>query len=184
MLRRSLIAALTLAAIVLTGCTDTTRIPPADPTPTDAPLFSSDEEALAAATEVYEEYLAAATEASESGGESVARLSRTSTNAFFEREIASLQEFQSDGSTVSGEPSLRSMTLQQRYVAEEFSEVVVTYVCLDVSEVRILDPNGDDVTSPDRSAFTSLEVEFVAQPDSPTLLINRSEAWRGESQCQ
>jgi len=58
MLRRPTVIALVFALVAgLTACTETARIPDAEPSPTATPLFASDEEALAAAVAAYEEFL-------------------------------------------------------------------------------------------------------------------------------
>jgi len=70
----------------------------------------------------------------------------------------------------------------QQYLEMGGVAEIVTYVCIDVSQVRVMDEAGTDVTPPDRQPVVPLEVEFVGD-SSDSLLISRSEVWSGSSFC-
>lgn len=181
MLRRSLIAALSLAAIVLTGCTDTTRIPPADPTPTDAPLFSSDEEALAAATEVYEEYWNISSEILQVGGEEPERLQPLVSDSLFERELQGFRDFESQQWRLVGQPVVQSTKLQQLLVVNAESAEVYFYACVSSQGTDVVDTEGESVIQDGREQLSTFEAATLFQDGAWT--VTASDLWQGESVC-
>lgn len=181
MLRRSLIAALSLAAIVLTGCTDTTRIPPADPTPTDAPLFSSDEEALAAATEVYEEFLFLAASVLQDGGDNPERLRPLVSDEVWETEQAGFSQAQDQGLRLVGQNELLGGELQQVFTTESGTEVV-SYFCVSNADTDVIASDGSSISDPDRR--TELTFEVVTLHTAESGLIVRNDPWEGGSICE
>lgn len=62
--------------VALVGCSGTPEIPDADPAPSAPPLFATEEEALEAATAVYEEYLAVSNQVLADGGSDPDRVAR------------------------------------------------------------------------------------------------------------
>jgi len=98
--------------------------------------------------------------------------------AQIEKEYA---EFALTGGRTSGFTSFDSMTLQQRN-SDDGVEVIVTYACLDVSGVRVLDASGIDVTPQGRSTRLPLEITFEAS-DSTALIVAGSDVWDGADYC-
>ena len=83
-----------LLAVLLSGCASTTEPQPTlTPTATDAaPLFASDEEALAAATEAYAAYQAVSTEIAKLSGEEGQPSASEVKAAFGEIEYRTVRE--------------------------------------------------------------------------------------------
>lgn len=180
MLRRSLIAALSLAAIVLTGCTDAPRIPPADPTPTDAPLFSSDEEALAAATEVYEEFLSVAASILQDGGSDPERLEPLVSDEVWEIERAGFAQAQQQGLRLVGQNKVIASELQQVFSTETGTEVVA-YFCVSNADTDVIASDGSSVSDPDRRTELTFEVVILHSPGAQQVV--RNEPWEGGTIC-
>jgi len=184
--RRLALAALPLVLIValLSACTESTRIPPAEPPSATQPLFASDEEALEAATAAYEEYLAASNLVTSSPDLDIDPIEALVTSEYLANELMTLEVFSSGGLRTKGESRLRSSALQQFFEEETGAPIVVIYVCLDVSGVLVLDSTGVDVTPPDRAETALLEVELRVEPAiSESLLIHRSEPWKEATLC-
>src|SRR5690606_919779 len=77
---------LLLITLVLAGCTQPDPMPTPPPTPSAAPVFASDEEALAAAEEAYGKYLETVDAILADGGSNAERLKPLVTSALFEHE--------------------------------------------------------------------------------------------------
>ncbi|HRP99563.1 MAG TPA: hypothetical protein PK781_03780, partial [Terrimesophilobacter sp.] len=147
--------------------------------------FASDEEALAAAVEVYEEYLAAIQQRSNSGVEDLSVLSEFVTEEQLARERAAVQDSLRNGTITKGEVTFERVAVQQRWVRDRGVESLITYLCLDVSNVVVLNSEGVDVTPLDRPNRVALEVEFLISGASPVeIKIARSEVWPDQSYCE
>lgn len=163
--------ALTLAVLVtLTACVPAPNQSRQEGTvaPTDAPLFASDAEALAAAEEVYREYLRVSSEIDTSAG--IDDLAPLVSASWLSNERKSREDFESRGVHTEGQADVRWVKLQNR----EADEVSV-YVCLDLASTRLVDVDGIDVTPADRGSEGLLLVRFRA-PDGG-LLVDWSELW-------
>lgn len=181
--RRALaVVPLVVLVAALTACTESASIPPPEPTAATQPLFATDKEALEAATAAYEEYLAVSYRIASQPPFSLESLKPLTTDEYFAREAEFFESLESASWQVVGSPLVTSATLQQWYLDPDLGAVVAVYLCLDVSGARVLDTEGADVTPPERPNQTGLEVEFVEGPMG-ALLLNRSEAWSGDSVC-
>ena len=136
--------------------------------PTDAPLFASDAEALAAAEEVYREYLRVSSEIDTSAG--VDDLAPFVTATWLSNERKSRDDFESRGVHTEGQAGVRWVELQSRE-----ADAVSVYVCLDLATTRLVDVDGVDVTPNDRGSEGLLLVRLKA-PDQH-LLVDWSELW-------
>lgn len=152
-------------------------------TPISAPVFASEEEALAAAVAAYEAYLAVSDLIGNEGGKNPERLAGVVSGALLASETDAYVEFAATGNRLTGHSAYKSFTLQR--VHESAGEVeVVAYVCADVSGSRLLNSENEDVTPPSRSDFLPLEVFFTNESrGSSTLLMGGSEPWPSQDIC-
>lgn len=147
---------------------------------TDEPIFASDEEALAAAVEAYEAYSEMSALISAEGGKDPDRI-----RPYVSKEIAPgyITEFESIAEAEirsSGEARIFGAKL-----AEHSPSAVSAYLCRDYSDVRILDSEGNDITSPDRPTLSATLAWFEpADENSKTLILTGSEEWDDNSFCQ
>ncbi|EZP29492.1 hypothetical protein [Microbacterium oleivorans] len=169
--RRSavLVATVTLA-VALSACT-----PAAAPTPTPSPTgFASKEEAFAAAEATYRAYVDALNKVD------------LSDPATFEPVYALL-----DGSALNGSKkeltNLHAELLEKRGVtkvkkinrvnADPETSTVTVNVCLDVTDVDIVDASGSSVVPEGRNDRQLLAIELTKNPSAPRqLVISQSEA--------
>lgn len=177
--RLTLAVAPLLLALALAGCTESTRLPPPEPPAAGEPLFASDEEALAAATAAYEEYLAAVDSALADPGSEVEYLVPAGGQALVEFE-ESLREFLVEGYSLQGVRSIGHAALQQSFQSDDVASVIA-YICEDISDVVLLDRQGNSLTTPDRPNYTVLEVQ-VDFRDSNSLVVSR-EFWENADSC-
>ena len=181
--------ALTLVAslicVALTGC-----VPPvsgATPRPlasssAAAPIFATDEEALAAATKAYADYLTMSDRVAQEGGVGVDRLAPFVTNSYLKKQKASFSKLGSDNHRIVGHTKFREARLQ-RFQVSGMSTQIEIYVCVDVSDVRVLDNSRTDVTPSDRPNEYPIVIGLTRSTGSHALLLNSSDLWEGANFC-
>ena len=181
LLAAGLAATLTLT---ISGCFgDTPSYNPAAE-PTTAPLFASDEEALAAAEEAYRDYYAVSDQILNEGGIEPERLLEVATQEVFEFESESFATFRDSGYRSTGETKLDSLALQSYDAnAKEPESIVVIYACVDVSNVDVLNAEGDSVVNQNGSARLPFEA-FFTSPNGQNLILSAKELWTGGDFCE
>jgi hypothetical protein len=173
---RMLSVALALA-LLLSGCSPngTPAIPV--PEPTSAPVFASDEDALAAAKVALAAYIAVSDAISQDGGANPERIAEVVTPEWLPTELNSWRAFQRRGEKLVGSTSIKKVKLEQTSDAG----TVVVYACIDFTASTMIDKTGIDVgrKGPDDG---TLEITFEIAK-SVDLLLADSELWSGESIC-
>jgi hypothetical protein len=177
---RALVLTLALA-VLLAGCHPPT-LTKVRGWPGATPVFASEEEALAAAEEAYGEYLATSDAITADGGVNPERIEGLVTPERRVEELSSFTDFSAEGLRTTGSTSFDSVELKHYY--EEAKRVVVEiYLCVDVTNVRIIDSTGVDVTPADRVSRLPLQVGFSSGSRSALLLLSRNEVLVGENYC-
>lgn len=182
MSRRRALTVLPLVLLVaaLAACTESPRIPPPEPTSATQPLFATDEEALEAATEAYEEYLAVLDGLLQSPRVIDGDFDTVAAGEALELAEESVQQFLDDALSISGPRRLGSINLQQVIPADNSTEVLI-YVCEDVSGVLLLDENGASLTTPDRPNYAVFEVAVSFDLERGRVIDRQF--WSNESSC-
>ncbi|HEY9308598.1 MAG TPA: hypothetical protein VIP82_12435 [Microbacterium sp.] len=138
--------------LALSGCTT-----PESPEPTPTPGFSSEEEAFAAAEATYRAYVDALNQW-HAGSTSSPRPTEFLTGNALESELDTQNMLGAQGRSIVGTASVA------RFAGTNASDdlaKVTAVVCLDVTESRVLNGEGVDVTPSDRPNVLALEVDFV-----------------------
>ena len=161
------ISALVVTVGVLSGCT-----PEPDPTPTPTAAFASEEEAFAAAEEVYRAYNDAGN--ARLRGEQSPDPQDFLIGTVLEDDIDGLELLRASGLQLVGEISVPRFTGQTAEL-EASGARVVAIVCLDVSGTRVVNVDGADVTPAERPAKLSQEVTMV-YADGSYLITEQAEA--------
>ena len=177
------VAGVAIGALLLSGCLpqQPTATPP--PEATAAPIFASDEEALAAATAAYAAYLAMSDQIAAEGGANPERLKPFVTADQLASASISFSVYQEKGLRAQGISTFDAVSVVQVDQAPNFANVDI-YLCLDVSKVRAIDKTGSVVTSDDRPDRLPLEIGFeVDDSVPPELKLARSEPWSGFNFC-
>jgi hypothetical protein len=179
--RRMTVVACT-CLIAVAGCASTPAPQPTTNPPTAAPIFESDEEALAAATEAYANYLRVHDLYWAEGG-SPEQFLDLSTGSAHAQDVESIEAWRESGWRGVGVTSFDSMSLQGTRT-EDGLQSIDTYVCLDVSESDVVDGAGMSVAKPDRPLRLPMQVGFVVEAHGSTdLKVARSEVWQGKNFC-
>jgi hypothetical protein len=145
-------------------------------------LFSSDEEALAAAEAAYANYLRVSDQIARDGGANPERLKGLVSEDLFLNSSDFAQQIREKGLLTIGQSEFKNFHLQKRLLTSE-SEEITTYLCLNVGDVRILDLAGGDVTPADRQDVLPMVISFSATKSSPNLIIESSDVWAGTNFC-
>lgn len=162
----------------LAGC-DAGSTAPSSPPPTpspQAPIFASDEEALAAAEAAYAAYAAVDAAILADGGKGSDRIKDHVSATYEPTVLKAYAQIAEGGLVVRGEGSVERARL-----IEANREVVQIYACLDVGGTVVLNAEGVDVTPPERPLRTPVRLRFV--PDGDRLLLDGSEKWDGDDFC-
>jgi len=170
-------------ALLLAGCAGDDPIVLPGPDPTTAPVFATDEDALAAAEVAYGEYLRVIDQILADGGKDGDRLLEVATPEVVEFEQTGFDRMLDSGRRSDGQTKFDSMKLQQFDTAvQDGKSIVVVYVCQDLSEVDVLDATGKSVVDPDRKSRIPFEVTFNQGSDRASI-VAASDGWTGEDFC-
>jgi hypothetical protein len=172
------------AALGLTGCVPS----PPDPTPNASaaakPVFESDAAALDAATKAYAAYLAMSDTISQEGGANPERIAPLVTPEWLDHEVSSAEALAKAGTHQAGAISFDSPRLQSREPGPDGTQNVAIYVCLDLTEARILTQENQDKTAPGVNARFAFVVTFnVSQGNGRQMLLEKSSPWDGNDFC-
>ena len=169
-----------LLVLALVGCAPTTVLPPASAPSEEAPLFASDEEALAAATEAYEEFLAVSSQILQDGGAEPERARPFLSDAVFAEELAGYEQFSQSGFRLIGQSRITNSVLQQ-WSQYEMNAEIIAYFCVSLQGTDVLDGSGESVVTADRPEQSVFEIVLTGSRGD--LVIERKQAWSGESAC-
>lgn len=180
MLRHPLTTVAALLALALVGCATPAVIPPAGPPSDEQPLFASDEEALSAATEAYEEFLAVSSQILQEGGEQPERITPYLSGQVLDDELEGYADFMESGYRLIGQSEITNAILQQ-WISDGNNAEVIAYFCVSLAGTDVLDSEGSSVVNEDRPSESTFEVVFTGQPDD--LDIARKQVWSDGSVC-
>jgi len=140
-----------------------------------APRFASDEEALAAAEEAYAAYIAMVDTIMGDGGKDPERLMPLASQELYEREAEGFANVAAKGIHATGKRTF-VMSLQRFSDSE-----IVAYVCDDISQVDLIDSEGNSTVLPGRLSTYEFEVT-VALADRHSVVQSKT-LWKGDSTC-
>ena len=192
---RTILPALVMLAVGLTlaasGCAATPEpVPPApapapSPTASVAPVFASNEEALAAATEAYAAYQEMFTLIAGDGGARPERIKSVTSGDYEAFLLREFEDARTAGIRTLGNTTFDGARIQR--VDERAADgvgVVVIYLCSDVSQVDLVDANNVSQIDADRIPRTAVEVGFDWEPGLDGVLTVASRTvWRGGGVC-
>jgi hypothetical protein len=178
----------TAAALTLTGCVPTPAEPAVTPSASassSAPVvFASDEEALATARSTYERFVSTIDTVVAENGQRPERIDEFAVPTLAEEEKQGVQEFLENGFKISGRSLVTNAILQSRTENAGGTNVVTLYVCVDISDVEVMDRSGNSAVESTRPDQNSFEVTFDSGDDQPVgLLVSSTSVWNGGSVC-
>jgi hypothetical protein len=180
------LAALLFASATLVSLAACAPGEPAAPTPSptatasDAPIFASDEEALAAAVAAYEAYLDSEQRITGSDEVDVQTIREVVSEDYASELIAEYESIRSSTLRLDGRGRIDSTRLVE-YGSDDTSTWISMYACSDVGEVRVIDASGTDVT-PQRDERVPVVID-LEQMHGEALLVAGSSKWSGDDFC-
>lgn len=170
-------AATLLAVLLLAGCVPNEPVITPPPEPHSTPIFASDDDALAAATEAYAKYVKVADEVFHDGGRDTQPLQSVMTGAFLESTLQGFRVAADKGLHSVGQTTFDQVQLQQFDQSSFGPAAVIAYVCEDISGIDVLDASGKSVVSKDRLDRVRFEVTFDYVTTAQTLVISQRLPW-------
>lgn len=147
-----------------------------EPAPVEStPLFANEQEAFAAAEQTYRDYVDALN--AEADGDSTIDPTTYLVGEALETELDSRRELEANGQQIDGHLTVDRF----RAVSQSESDRVEADVCLDISETRILDTNGTDLTPTTRPDRVGVRVRLV--PMDEDLRIEQITGSESEEPC-
>lgn len=163
--------ALVMAAVTLSACAPT---PTPSPTPTAA--FASEEEAFAAAEEVYRAYIAASNDVDYSDPSTFEELHSFTTGAYQAEEREGLSQMHAEGYSRVGDIDI----VWFHGTRFDSQSTVVARTCNDVSDTGVLDEDGESIVADDRPTHYAIDLTFTVHDQR--LLLTTSQAVE-DSEC-
>ncbi|MBH0053912.1 hypothetical protein I6E74_06985 [Salinibacterium sp. SWN139] len=160
----------------LSGCV-TDELAPPQPTATFVAPYASDEEALAAAEEAYEEYLRVSDTILNEGGVSAERILEVTSGEFADISVEGFEAIAAEGRRSVGNAKFDSMSLQRYSVSGGNKEIISVYLCHDVTDVDLLDSAGTSLVPPDRRDRVRFEASFDFDVERQHLVISHRAVW-------
>lgn len=162
-----LAATVALVALTATGCA------PPTPTPTPTPLFASEAEAFAAAEETYRGYVDALNKVDLADPSTFDDVLGWLVGETAASERKTLVDMQARNLTKRG---MTAFTMWEATSADILSGEVQSHLCLDVSQVDLLDAQGTSVVPSNRPNLQPVDVTFRTAPTTTGLAIASSKA--------
>lgn len=173
-----------MLAAVLSGCAAAPVPVPTKTADAAAPIFATDEEALAAAEKAYAAYLAMSDEILVNGGERPERLKPFVSPTLFAQEADGFERAREEGLRYVGTTAFSRFELQTHNPNPgPDSAVVSAYVCVSYADVDVVDASGLSRTAPNRPAELGFVVGFIAGPTEGELVLATKESWLGSGVC-
>jgi len=184
--RRLLVGTLVLVPFLMVGCAAAS-----DPQLTDspvqtapAPVFASNEEALAAATQAYGAYLAMSDQITGEGGARGERIAPFVTASYLPELLDGFDSFASQNRFSKGASGFDTISLARYADDSRGSASILLYLCADITAIHVYDASGVDQTNSDRPNRIPEQLEFVSDgANSRNLLLKAEDTWGGKNFC-
>ncbi|TQL47771.1 hypothetical protein FB562_0841 [Homoserinimonas aerilata] len=179
-LRRTAVIAAITCTLALTACT--TPAPTPKPSPTSsAPVFASDEEALAAAEQTMADYWVVMNTIFQEGGANPERIELHAEGRWLEKSISSANLLSKAGERQEGAITADSMELQQVF-GRGLNTTVITYACNDFSAREVIDSDGRQVDLSGVRPRKGYQLTFSVDSLDPIVLkLTDTEYWEKKS---
>lgn len=180
--------ALLIAALLagsLSGCFQSSPVVLPEPEPSVAPIFASEEEALAAAEEAYGRYLAVLDEIFADGGKEPERLLDVATEAALDSVMPSFLSYESKGKRSIGYTAFDTASIQSMdTTGQAEGDVVIMCACEDYSALDVVDSDGNSTVAVERVTRWPVTVSFDhVRATADTLIVSLVEPWTGADFC-
>jgi hypothetical protein len=171
-------------ALMLTGCVPTTTPPGPTPKPSGTPVFANEAEALAAATKAYAAYVKVSDEITADGGANPERIAPYVTAAQLKRDAEVFAKYSSKSITSVGATRSDRVRIQRYEDTGELAFELSVYLCLDLSGIRLINLQSEDITPAGLDRPSPMQVTFAfTDSQRNVIVVERSESWPGKDFC-
>ncbi len=177
-------AAALAVAFVLVGCVPTTTPASPAPRPSATPVFATEAEALAAATEAYAAYQKTLDDAFSSYENTL--LSKVASGAALSKAKDSVANYQKVRKRQTGRASIDTVSFvdtPSALLGDHKSLFAQAYLCLDLSQVDVLDGDDRSVVPAGAERRFPIIASLVWDRSLKKLLVDEDESWSGENFC-
>ena len=164
-------------AVALAACSAQAPVTPTTEAAVEQPLFSTDEEALAAAQAAYAHYLEVSDQIARDGGANHEKLKGLVSVEQLQVESQNSKEYVSSGFHGEGHTNFDTF-----HIADADQRHFSAYLCVDVTNFKLVNAEGTEVTPITRVNRWPLLVNFSFD-SSGKALISGSETWTGTNFC-
>ncbi|MGG7510668.1 hypothetical protein [Plantibacter sp. YIM 135249] len=175
---------LVVVLVGLGGC----HAPPTSPRalPSTSSVLTSEDEALAAATDTYERFLSLSNQILNDGGTNPERIDAIAAPAISDVERAGYADIAVTGHRYLGQAKLSSAALQSwSRVPDRLGVVAVIHACVDLSETDVVDSTGSSIVAPERAPLSAWEIGISPNTkDDPPFLIAVKNRIESSSRCE
>ena len=179
--RISAVVLATVTALALGGCVPSELDPTSSPEPTATPVFASEEEALAAATDAYAAYQAALDQAFADWN--VGPLGEVAADEALETSVSAVDKYESSGRRQVGTSTVDTTSLVNGDAAlDPATNSTQMYACLDVGKVDVVDSSGISVVPVGRPLRYPILVSLTWSSNG-RFVISDEEQWQGKNFC-
>ena len=168
--------------LLVGGCVGPAELVPTPTATAAAPVFASDEEALAAAEEAYSAYLAMSDLIAQEGGRDPERIAPFVTEEQLEVELEGFQALGAAGVRLEGSAKVGGLDLQIAEVVGT-TQKVAAYVCIDYSQTSYVRGDGSMVDSLREFESVLVFSTFESSERSSPLIVSSVEPWTQTEPC-
>jgi hypothetical protein len=179
--RPTTVAFIGVVTILLTGCAPTPVVITPKPSPSSSPVFASDEDALAAATEAYKKYTQAVDLALST--HDIAALADAASDEAMAQVRDRVAEYEASGEHQQGMTTVGSTSLATTGTVLDPGDSMQMYACIDLSDVDIRDSEGVSEVQSDRPTLVPMIIELAWQESTNSLVVTSEELWGGHGVC-
>ncbi len=177
-------AALAALLLVLCGCAPSGPRPSSTPGPSPTPIFATEADALAAATDAYAAYQRALDMAFATY--ETHQLRKVASGTALQAATSSVAEYKANGKHQIGNSLIDNISLvnsDPTAILPGGSPLQI-YACLDVSQTDVRDSTGASIVPTTRPTRYPLLVSFVWRTSAKSLVVMQEEEWTGVNFCQ
>lgn len=146
-------------------------------------MFASEEEAFAAAEQVWIKYIDASNRFAASGGKDLAAFDGVVSDTQLEDEIEAAAQLRERDLHTAGGLEYSDFRFQQYHEDGAPGAYLQAYTCLEFGMVQVLDSSGSDVGVEGHDESRPYEVVFVTDGPKPPFMVEKLIKWTGRDFC-
>jgi hypothetical protein len=185
MRRSAAAAAIVLVVAISSGCypaAPPSAPPPSAPAPPSTAAVPTDAEALAIAKEQYQAYLSTFDSVAGDWGKNPEPLSDVTSGPALQEALTGAADFAQANARSTGTTKVSAVQLQS-VVPTGGGYSITIYVCEDLSDIDVVDREGNSLVQASRDDTYAYEVTLLSEDLAASPLVNERTVWPEEGIC-